>query len=295
LDAFKRNIDETLDDLSSWKRTAFDALVAANRRLTRKNPNHAVSKRLLGPVHDAFGGTLKLLFAGGAFVDPDTVQFFYDLGLPVVVGYGLTEACTVLTVNRLTPFRADSVGRVVDGVELRIASPDDTGVGEVEVRGPTLMLGYLDDPDQTADAFTKDGWLRTGDRGRLDASLHLHLLGRSKNMIVTAGGKNIYPEDIELAFDDGIAEELCVVAANYVWPSESMTGEQLLAVVRADDLDSALAELRRANRRLPDFKRISGVVAWSEDFPRTASMKLKRGVLAQSLREHRTPADVHAL
>ena len=295
LDAFKRSIDEKLDALSPLKRAAFDALVATNRRLTLKQPNHALSKRLLRPIHEAFGSTLKLLFAGGAFVEPATVRFFYDLGLPVVVGYGLTEACTVLTVNRLTPFRADSVGRTVDGVQLRIVDRDPQGIGEVEVRGPTVMLGYLDDAEQTEAAFTDDGWLRTGDRGRLDASQHLHLLGRSKNMIVTAGGKNVYPEDIEQAFDGIDVEEMCVVAANYVWPSASMTDEQLIAVVRTEDEANALRALAGKNRRLPDYKRLSGVLLWQQEFPRTASMKLKRAELATTLRIHASPEAVRTL
>ncbi|MFT6144923.1 MAG: long-chain acyl-CoA synthetase [Myxococcota bacterium] len=295
LDAFKRSIDDKLDALSPWRRTAFNALVATNKRLTQKQPNHAVSARLLKPIHDAFGGTLKLLFAGGAFVDPGKVGFFYDLGLPVVVGYGLTEACTVLTVNRLDPFRSDSVGRAVDGVQLRIANADAHGIGEVQAKGPTLMLGYLDDAEQTAAAFTEDGWLRTGDLGRFDASFHLHLLGRSKNMIVTAGGKNVYPEDVEALLEDVPAEELCVVAANYVWPKQTMTDEQLIAVIRTDKASETLAALRSQNRRLPEHKRISGVLLWDDEFPRTASMKLKRPVLATAIRDSTSADAVSAL
>lgn len=295
LDAFKRGIDEKIDDLSGLRRVAFDGLVATNRRLTAKGPRHDVSRRLLKPIHDAFGGQLKLLFAGGAFVDPDKVQFFYDLGFPVVVGYGLTEACTVLTVNRLDPFRADSVGRAVDGVELRIANAGSDGVGEVEVRGPTVMLGYKDDPDQTAAAFTDDGWLRTGDLGWLDASEHLHLVGRAKNLIVTAGGKNVYPEDVETAFEGVPSEELCVTAQDYIWPRRAMTDEALLAIVRSDDRAATASALSRANRRLPEHKRISGILWWDEDFPRTASMKLKRRHLAEALRNSASPSDVTPL
>lgn len=295
LDAFKRSIDDKLDALSPWRRAAFDALVATNKRLTHKRPNHAISAKLLKPIHDAFGGTLKLLFAGGAFVDPEKVSFFYDLGLPVVVGYGLTEACTVLTVNRLAPFRSDSVGRTVDGVQLRIADTNSDGIGEVQANGPTLMLGYLDDDEQTQASFTEDGWLRTGDLGRFDASFHLHLLGRSKNMIVTAGGKNVYPEDVEALLESVPSEELCVVAANYVWPKQSMTDEQLIAVVRTDSVDETLAAIRSQNRRLPEHKRISGVLLWDDEFPRTASMKLKRPVLASAIRDTTSADAVAAL
>src|ERR1043166_5153741 len=98
-------------------------------------------------VKKQLGGRLRYFFAGGAFVDPQTAQFFYDLGIPVVIGYGLTEACTVLTVNDLKPFRNDTVGKPISGLELKIDQPNDQGVGEVWVKGPTIMKGYLDDPE----------------------------------------------------------------------------------------------------------------------------------------------------
>ena len=151
---------------------------------------------LLRQVHKAFGGELRAMFTGGAFMEPSTLQFFYDLGIPVANGYGLTEAGTVLTLNDLKPFRADTVGKPLPGVELRILNPDAEGIGEVAAHSKTVMSHYLDDPELTAETIV-DGWLLTGDLGRFDSSGHLQLFGRKKNMIVTEGGKNIYPEDIE--------------------------------------------------------------------------------------------------
>ena len=284
LEAFERTIRERLDELSGVKRGLFDGLKDINTRFTRKRPNQGLSSRLLKPIHDAFGGHLKLLFCGGAFVDRDRAQFFYDLGLPVVIGYGLTEACTVITVNDLKPFRADSVGRAVEGAEIEVRDPNpETGIGEVWAKSPTLMQGYLDDPDQTAEVL-QDGWLKTGDLGWLDASQHLHLVGRSKNMIVTPGGKNIYPEDIEAAFEGLECDELVVFASGYIWPNTALTEESLMAVVRGGEDDAFIDELRQRNRKLPDFKRIQGVLPWTAEFPRTASMKVKRGILADELR-----------
>ena len=200
LESFERTLRDRLDDLPDWKKTAVDGLSGLNTVLTRRAPNQRLSRRLLAPIHDAFGGRLKLLFCGGAFVDPDRADFFYRLGLPVVIGYGLTEACTVVTANDLKPFRSDTVGHPVDGTRIRIANPNTEGIGEVQVHGETLMLGYYKAPDLT-DQVLQDGWLHTGDLGWIDASGHLHLVGRTKNMIVTSGGKNIYPEDIEHAFE----------------------------------------------------------------------------------------------
>ena len=287
LEAFETRIIDELNDKPSWAQNAVDLLTQFNATMTAAKPNGRLSRRLLKPIHDAFGGHLKLIFCGGAFVDPKRAQFFYDLGLPVVIGYGLTEACTVLTVNDMQPFRPDSVGRPLSGVAIEIRRPDaSTGIGEVWAKSQTVMKGYLDDPDQTAHAL-QDGWLRTGDLGRLDPSGQLHLVGRSKNMIVTAGGKNIYPEDIENAFEDMPCEELVVFAANYIWPGGALTDEKLVAVVRGIETEQAIAEVRERNRRLPDFKRVNCVLAWSDPFPRTASMKIKRPVLAAELRQHR--------
>ena len=285
LEAFETRIREQLEDNPTWKRLFFDALTQLNASITMRAPRHNLSSRLLKPVHDAFGGHLKFMFCGGAFVDNARAQFFYDLGLPVVIGYGLTEACTVLTVNDLKPFRADSVGSPLPGVELEIRDTDaNNGVGEVWAKSKTVMKGYLDDPKQTAEVLS-DGWLRTGDLGRIDASGHLHLVGRSKNMIVTAGGKNIYPEDIENAFDDLPCEEMVVFATNYLWPGGKLEDEKLIAVVRGLEVESALDAVRTRNRRLPDFKRIAGVLTWDDPFPRTASMKIKRPILAAELRD----------
>lgn len=285
LEAFEERVKDQLEERPEPVQHGFDLLKKLNASLTAKAPKPHLSRTLLKPVHDAFGGHLKLLFCGGAFVDRDRAEFFYELGIPVVIGYGLTEAGTVLTVNDLKPFRPDSVGRPLDGVELEIRDPNpQSGVGEVWVRSRTVMKGYLDDPKQTAEVL-QDGWLRTGDLGWVDASGHLHLVGRSKNMIVTAGGKNIYPEDIENAFEDLACEELVVFASNYVWPGGALTDEQLIAVVRGLEDHEAAEAIRERNRKLPDFKRIDGFVDWQRPFPRTASMKIKRSVLADELRD----------
>ena len=241
---------------------------------------------LLPGVHSAFGGELIALITGGAFMEPSTMQFFYDLGIPVVNGYGLTEAGTALTLNDLKPFRADTVGRPLPGVELRILNPDAEGVGEVAVRSKTIMSHYLDDAELTLETIV-DGWLLTGDLGRFEGSGHLQLFGRKKNMIVTEGGKNIYPEDIENAFDGLTVKEFAVFAANYIWPRKELGGEALVLILRLEqnqNLDSALLEeISARNRRLPDFKRVGGYLLWDKDFPRTASMKIKRQILAEEI------------
>ncbi|MGH9735092.1 MAG: AMP-binding protein, partial [Candidatus Acidiferrales bacterium] len=183
----ERGLREKFAALSPSKRAVLNAMTSVNKALTRKRPKLKVSRTLLPAVHKAFGGELLALITGGAFIESSTLQFFYDLGIPVANGYGLTEACTVLTVNDLKPFRADTVGKPLPDVELRILNPDSEGIGEVAAKSPTIMSRYLDDPDMTAETIV-DGWLVTGDLGRIDPSGHLQLFGRKKNMIVTEEG-----------------------------------------------------------------------------------------------------------
>jgi long-chain acyl-CoA synthetase len=282
----ERGLRAKFAELPSWKRALLNAMIAINKLLTRRRPRIGLSRMLLPGVHRAFGGELLALITGGAFMEPSTMQFFYDLGIPVVNGYGLTEAGTALTLNDLKPFRADTVGKPLPGVELRILNPDSEGAGEVAVRSKTIMSHYLDDPELTLETIV-DGWLLTGDLGRFDGSGHLQLLGRKKNIIVTEGGKNIYPEDIENVFDGLPVKEFVVFAANYIWTRKELGGERLSLVLRLEQNqkfdDKLLEEISARNRRLPDFKRVGGYLIWDRDFPRTASMKIKRQVLAEEI------------
>src|SRR5690606_29901516 len=179
-------------------------------------------------------------------------------------------------------------------VQIEIRDADASGSGEVWAKSPTVMMGYLDDPEQTAEALV-DGWLRTGDVGFLDASGQLHLVGRRKNMIVTAGGKNVYPEDIEGAFDEVDCDELAVYAESFLFPGVSLTDDRLVVVARGRDHAAIERAVEAQNRRLADYKRVGGLLFTSRDFPRTASMKIKRGPLAETLREEATRADVRPL
>jgi long-chain acyl-CoA synthetase len=284
----ERGLRAKLDELPGWKRVILNRMIGLNKIMTKGKARVKLSRALLPQVHRAFGGELQALITGGAFMEPSAMQFFYDLGIPVVNGYGLTEAGTALTLNDLKPFRADTVGKPLPGVELRVLSPNEEGIGEIAARSKTVMSHYLDDAELTLQTIV-DGWLLTGDLGRFDRNGHLQLFGRKKNMIVTEGGKNIYPEDIEIVFDGLSVKEYCVFAANYVWPQKELGKELLVIVVRLEQnqrFDSELlAEMVARNRRLHDFKRVGGYVIWEKDFSRTASMKIKRQVLAEELRK----------
>jgi len=282
----QKGLQARFDELPPGKRRIFEKLRDINKALTKSRPRLPLSRILLNQVHAAFGGKLEALIVGGAFTEPQTLQFFYDLGIPVANGYGLTEAGTAVTVNDLHPFRADTVGKPLPGMEVRILNPDADGIGQVSVRSKTVMAGYLNEPELTAQTIV-DGWLMTGDMGRFDAAGHLQLFGRKKNMVVTEEGKNVYAEDVEQAFEGLAVKEYCVFAANYIWPSRSMVGEQLVLVIHLEHGQIFTEELHKEiaarNSRLINYKRIHGVVVYEEDFPLTASLKIIRVALAERL------------
>ena len=282
----QRGLQEKFAALPPFKRKMLDVMIAMNRSLTSGKPRPALSRALLKDIHTAFGGELRALLVGGAFTEPATIEFFHDIGIPIYNGYGCTEACTAITLNDQQPFRPDTVGKPVRGMEIRIVDPDRDGIGEVAVRSKTVMSHYLGEPVLTAETLV-DGWLMTGDLGRMDSSGHLQLVGRKKNMIVTAEGKNIYPEDIENNFEGIAVKEFCVFAANYIWPRQTMTGEQLVLVAHPEPgqtmNDVLMDDVMRRNARLLNYKRVSGYVVWEQDFPRNAAMKIRRAALAAEI------------
>jgi long-chain acyl-CoA synthetase len=288
LKSLERGLRQRFEQLPKARRKMLQAAIGLNRALTRGRPKLRLSRILLRQIHESFGGELRALFVGGAFTEPKTLQFFYDLGILVGNGYGCTEASTVITLNDFKPYRADTVGKPLPGTEVKILNPDAERIGEVAVRSKTVMSRYLDDPEMTAETIV-DGWLMTGDLGRMDATGHLQLFGRKKNLIVTEEGKNIYPEDIEAAFEGLPVKEFCVFAANYLWPSRTMLGEKLMIVLHLDPgktvTHDLIAQIAERNRRLLNYKRISGYLIWDRDFPLTASLKIKRGALAEQIRE----------
>ena len=163
----------------------------------RNRRNINLGKLLFWPIHRRFGGRIKFLVSGGSALPDEVHQAFHAFGFDLAEGYGLTEASPVLTVaaagNRRQP---GTVGKALPGIELCIHEADAEGVGEVWARGPSVMAGYFGDREATEAALV-DGWLRTGDMGRLEGDGHLVLLGRKKDVIIDASGKNVYPDELE--------------------------------------------------------------------------------------------------
>jgi long-chain acyl-CoA synthetase len=256
-------------------------------------------------------GSLRLLVAGGGPLSAATARVFDEFGFRIVQGYGMSENGPLISTN--TPRHHDhrSAGLVVKRTEVRIADRNERGVGEIQVRSPSLMKGYWKDPEATAAIFTEDGWLRTGDVGRIDRRGFIYITGRIKSLIVTAGGKNIYPEEIEALFEGSrvVREALIVGKPDLALPrgetlvkSEAGAGgteggvaaEKVAAVLVPDyeaikaDLGAELAgdeaalrelvkaEVERVNRSLPPYKKISDFHVRSAEFEKTSSRKIKR-------------------
>jgi len=164
---------------------------------TRSNPG----RRLFRPLLEQAGlGHVRICISGGGPLAPSVFKKFNQLGVDFVQGYGLTETSPILALNPVEAYRVHSVGKILPGVEIRLEGTDETGQGEIVVRGPMVMQGYYRNPEATSKVLLPDGWLKTGDIGRLDAKGYLQITGRSKSLIVTEGGKNVYPEEIEFAF-----------------------------------------------------------------------------------------------
>ncbi len=228
-------------------------------------------------IRRLFGGRLKFFGIGGAPLAPEVARFLHRAGFPYAIGYGLTET-SPLVAGHLKE-HLYSTGRVLEGVQVRISEPlDDRGAGEIQVRGPNVMAGYYKDEARTREVMTADGWLRTGDLGSFDRAGHLHIRGRSKNLILGPSGENIYPEAIEalLNQDRHVVESLVL-----------QRGRDIVAkVVLAEELDRDrhrhyLDELMaHVNRQLARFSRLSRCEHQPAPFEKTATLKIKRYLYA---------------
>jgi long-chain acyl-CoA synthetase len=273
----ERRILHEVDARGPFARAAFDVAGEVNRWLS-SNVGVDLGPVLFGAVHDKMGGRVRWLISGGAALPRETLERFAGLGLRLTEGYGLTEAAPVLTVTRPTSRMERGVGKPVPGVELRIENPDEQGVGEVVARGPNVMIGYTDD-DATRDAIDAEGWLHTGDLGRLDKKGRLEIVGRIKDVVIAPTGENVYPDDVEKRLGSvRHVAELAIVGI----PIRG--GERLACLAvpdgggdRATRNEQARAALRAAIDELPAGQRPSVVHLYEAALPRTPTRKVKRG------------------
>jgi long-chain acyl-CoA synthetase len=248
------------------------------------------------PVHQSFGGKLRLAVSAGASFDEDVARDFHHLGFTILQGYGLTETAGAATVTRFEDNKIGSVGTPLNGVEVKIDQPNEEGVGEVLIRGPIVMSGYYQNPEANREAFTSDGWFRSGDLGRFDKQRHLYIVGRQKDVIKLPSGKNVFPEDVEAHYERSpFVSEVCVIGVRDE-SSQFKRAEKLRGVVvpnfeylKAQHIGNArewvVWELENLGRELPEYQRVHDFVLRAEPLPRTSTRKVKRFEVKTRLEE----------
>ncbi len=255
------------------KEKAFKLLIKLSRFLRKIGID--ARRKLFASVYNGFGGNLRQLVCGGAPIRPEIAQFFDDIGMPLSAGYGITECSPLVCVNPMGATNYKSAGKRLACVEWKIDEPNEEGIGEICVKGKTVMLGYYKNPEKTAEVL-KDGWFYTGDYGKITEDDELIITGRKKNLIVLSNGKNIYPEEMEnyimsapvvtevvvRGVKNEHGEEVALSAEVYMENPVSM--EELRAAI-----DKQLADL-------PPYKQIKDIVIREEPFPKTSSKKIKR-------------------
>ena len=281
-----RRIKNRLYERSDLIGKAADNLIWANARLRDKTSIN-LGQVLFYPIHEGLGGRIRYFISGGSALSEKIQRDFHGLGFTILEGYGLTEASPVLTVTRPeNRMLTGTVGKPLPGVEVRISDPDASGVGEVLARGPNVMLGYYENEAATR-ATLIDRWLHTGDLGRVDEDGNLYLVGRSKEIIVDTNGKNVYPDELEEAYENSpYVKELSIVGL------PDGPGEKVACLVVADDeydISLSRAELHRlveehfreVSASLPYFKRVKVLHFTDVELPRTATRKVKRREVVQ--------------
>ncbi|MCL2299833.1 MAG: AMP-binding protein [Firmicutes bacterium] len=227
-----------------------------------------VRRKLFKEVHEALGGELYLMVCGGAPLNEQITKDFYAMGIDLLNGYGITECAPVVSVNPQRPNKIGSVGLPLDCCRVRVDMPDEDGIGEVQVLGSNVMMGYYGDEAATKAAFTQDGWFKTGDLGYLDRDGYLYVTGRIKHLIILNNGKNVSPEELEekIKLLPGVLE-----AAVY-----AQDGQIAAEVYTDTDEASVRGAIHEMNRGLPKFKQIALVKFRDTEFPKTTTMKIKK-------------------
>lgn len=240
--------------------------------------NQLIFKKVRNNLLNAFGGKVREIVMGGAALNPDVEKWFRRFKLPFTVGYGMTEAAPLLAYEDWWEFASKSCGKAVDSVEVRIDSEDPYNkVGEIQAKGISLMSGYYKNEEATKASFTEDGWMRTGDLGVLDAKGNIYIKGRSKNMILSANGQNIYPEEIEAVVNNQpyVVESVVVDRGSRLVALVYLDAEKL----KADATDAEAYKnvlMNEVNKSMPSYSKINIVEVMAEPFEKTPKMSIKR-------------------
>ena len=274
---FKLGVILLHDEFSTYDLNFINGIKAAAEALGLKE-DQVIFKKIRTTLLNAFGGNVREIVMGGAALNPDVEKWFRKFKLPFTVGYGMTEAAPLLAYEDWYHFAPKSCGKCVDSVEVRIDSDDPYNkVGEIQAKGISLMSGYYKNEEATKASFTEDGWMRTGDLGVIDQKGNIFIKGRSKNMILSANGQNIYPEEIEAVVNnqDFVVESVVVDR-----------GASLVALVFVDkdkikeaglELEAQMEVLKaEVNKSMPAYSKIAKVEVMDVPFEKTPKMSIKR-------------------
>lgn len=269
------------------KKQGKEKLVKTMRSLTRglRKVKIDLRRTVFGSILSALGGGMRLIISGAAPLDPDTSRFFDDIGIDIVQGYGLTETSPVISAENEKFRRKGSVGIPMKSIDVRIDNKDTDGIGEIKVKGPTVMMGYYKNEEATKAVLSDDGWFNTGDLGCLDDDGFLFITGRKKDMIVLKNGKKIFPEEVETLVNriDGVSESFVYgyaedggisydkILCKAVYDASAFDGKS-----EEEIYESIWQSIKEINTTLPMYKYIKGLVITTEPLIKTTTNKIKR-------------------
>ena len=259
--------------------------IALSKKMKFQNHPRA-TRKMFRTIHELFGKNHYMFIAGGAAIDPAVIDDFEAMGFPMFQGYGMTECAPIIAMNSDRYRKSAAAGKPLPGTEVRIVDENEEGIGEIIAKGPSVMQGYYKDPENTAKTL-RDGWLYTGDYGYFDEDGFLFITGRKKNVIVTKGGKNIFPEEVEyyLQLDERIQEVIVygkhddtkddLICTAIIYPNYSVLREQ--GVQEDGEIYRVLRKIvDDANDKMPPYKRVKRIEVRDEEFIKTTTLKIKR-------------------
>ena len=256
--------------------------------------NIDIRRKLFDVIHSELGGKLRFIISGGAALKPELSGWFNDIGILTVQGYGLSETSPVVSAESHLYMKSGSIGKAMGSVDVRIDTPDSDGIGEIVVRGDNVMLGYLGEPELTAEVL-KDGWFYTGDMGYMDQEGYIFITGRKKDVIVLSNGKNVFPDELEQLI--GLAEYVCecivfedeadTLAVNVVYDKDYFDGKDEEYIN-----NTVISDITNINKKLVSYKRIKNIYVSDEPMIKTSTAKIKRQPSIEKIKAERQPMNI---